>query len=140
MKGPFVRTGRLFKNARGAHCSSPSWSPSLQTYNRSYLVADLTAGVIVGIVALPLAIAFAIASGVTPDRGLYTAIIAGFIISALGGSRVQIGGPELPSLRLGVRLGSSVGLGLGSGRRRCRRVLRTTGLGSFHRRLRCSWR
>ena len=46
-----------------------------------------------GIVALPLAIAFAIASGVTPDRGLYTAIIAGFLISALGGSRVQIGGP-----------------------------------------------
>ena len=56
-------------------------------------VADLGAGVIVGIVALPLAIAFAIASGVTPDRGLYTAIIAGFLISALGGSRVQIGGP-----------------------------------------------
>ncbi len=56
-------------------------------------MADLTAGVIVGIVALPLAIAFAIASGVTPDRGLYTAIIAGFLISVLGGSRVQIGGP-----------------------------------------------
>src|SRR5713101_1208241 len=51
------------------------------------------AGVVVGIVALPLALAFAIASGVPPDRGLYTAIIAGFIISALGGSRVQIGGP-----------------------------------------------
>jgi len=47
----------------------------------------------VGIVALPLAIAFAIASGVTPERGLYTAIVAGFIVSALGGSRVQIGGP-----------------------------------------------
>src|SRR5918911_943249 len=56
-------------------------------------MADLTAGVIVGIVALPLAIAFAIASGVTPERGLYTAVIAGFLISALGGSRVQIGGP-----------------------------------------------
>src|SRR5690606_2257559 len=55
--------------------------------------SDVIAGVIVGIVALPLAIAFAIASGVTPDRGLYTAIIAGFLISALGGSRVQIGGP-----------------------------------------------
>ena len=51
------------------------------------------AGVIVGIVALPLAIAFAIASGVAPERGLYTAIVAGFLISALGGSRVQIGGP-----------------------------------------------
>jgi SulP family sulfate permease len=51
------------------------------------------AGVIVGIVALPLAIAFAIASGLPPERGLYTAIIAGFLISAFGGSRVQIGGP-----------------------------------------------
>ena len=55
--------------------------------------ADAAAGVIVGIVALPLAIAFAIASGVTPERGLWTAIVAGFLISALGGSRVQIGGP-----------------------------------------------
>src|SRR5471032_1695221 len=58
-------------------------------------MADLPAGIIVGIVALPLAIAFAIASGVTPDRGLWTAIVAGFIISALGGSRVQIGGPTV---------------------------------------------
>jgi SulP family sulfate permease len=56
-------------------------------------MADVSAGVIVGIVALPLAIAFAIASGVTPDRGLWTAIIAGGLISVLGGSRVQIGGP-----------------------------------------------
>lgn len=71
----------------------PKLITTLQTYNRKQFVADLTAGVIVGIVALPLAIAFAIASGVTPDRGLYTAIIAGFLISALGGSRVQIGGP-----------------------------------------------
>src|SRR5213082_1462306 len=54
---------------------------------------DLLAGVVVGIVALPLALAFAIASGVPPERGLYTAVIAGFLISALGGSRVQIGGP-----------------------------------------------
>src|SRR5438477_6256983 len=51
------------------------------------------AGVVVGIVALPLALAFAIASGVPPARGLYTAVVAGFLISALGGSRVQIGGP-----------------------------------------------
>jgi sulfate permease, SulP family len=65
----------------------------LKTYNRSQFVSDLVAGIIVGVVALPLAIAFAIASGVTPDRGLYTAIVAGFLISALGGSRVQIGGP-----------------------------------------------
>ncbi len=71
----------------------PKLVTTLKTYNREQFLADLTAGVIVGIVALPLAIAFAIASGVTPDRGLYTAVIAGFIISALGGSRVQIGGP-----------------------------------------------
>src|SRR5207237_1845409 len=57
------------------------------------LFTEVTAGVIVGIVALPLAIAFAIASGVGPERGLFTAIVAGFLISALGGSRVQIGGP-----------------------------------------------
>jgi len=71
----------------------PKLFTTLQSYSRQQFVADLTAGVIVGVVALPLAIAFAIASGVTPDRGLYTAIVAGFIISALGGSRVQIGGP-----------------------------------------------
>jgi len=71
----------------------PKLFTTLQSYSRQQLVADLTAGVIVGVVALPLAIAFAIASGVTPDRGLYTAIVGGFIISALGGSRVQIGGP-----------------------------------------------
>jgi SulP family sulfate permease len=71
----------------------PKLVTTLKGYDRHAFVSDLTAGVIVGIVALPLAIAFAIASGVTPDRGLYTAIIAGFLISALGGSRVQIGGP-----------------------------------------------
>ena len=62
-------------------------------YTRERLFRDLIAGVVVGIVALPLALAFAIASGVPPERGLYTAVIAGFLISALGGSRVQIGGP-----------------------------------------------
>jgi len=71
----------------------PKSVTTLKSYSRSQFASDLVAGVIVGIVALPLAIAFAIASGVTPDRGLYTAIVAGFIISALGGSRVQIGGP-----------------------------------------------
>jgi SulP family sulfate permease len=65
----------------------------LKDYDRRQLVPDLTAGVIVGIVALPLSIAFAIASGVKPQAGLYTAIVAGFLISLLGGSRVQIGGP-----------------------------------------------
>jgi sulfate permease, SulP family len=62
-------------------------------YTRETFLRDVTAGVVVGIVALPLALAFAIASGVPPERGLYTAIVAGFLISALGGSRVQIGGP-----------------------------------------------
>jgi len=71
----------------------PKLFTTLQAYDREQLLADLVAGIVVGIVALPLAIAFAIASGVSPERGLYTAIIAGFIISALGGSRVQIGGP-----------------------------------------------
>jgi SulP family sulfate permease len=71
----------------------PKLVTALKTYDRAQLAADVGAGVIVGIVALPLAIAFGIASGVTPERGLYTAIIAGFLISALGGSRVQIGGP-----------------------------------------------
>jgi SulP family sulfate permease len=71
----------------------PKLFTTLKDYSRAQFVADATAGVIVGIVALPLAIAFAIASGVTPDRGLWTAIIGGFLISALGGSRVQIGGP-----------------------------------------------
>jgi len=71
----------------------PKLVTTLRTYDRAQFSADVTAGVIVGIVALPLAIAFAIASGVAPERGLYTAIVAGFIISALGGSRVQIGGP-----------------------------------------------
>src|SRR5829696_6352616 len=71
----------------------PKLATTLKGYNREQLIADVTAGVIVGIVAIPLAIAFAIASGVTPQQGLWTAIIAGFLISALGGSRVQIGGP-----------------------------------------------
>lgn len=71
----------------------PKLVTTLKGYTRDQFFADLTAGIIVGIVALPLAIAFAIASGVTPDRGLYTAIVAGFLISAFGGSRVQIGGP-----------------------------------------------
>ncbi|MFZ4059313.1 MAG: SulP family inorganic anion transporter [Ferruginibacter sp.] len=66
---------------------------TLKNYSREQFFKDLLAGLIVGIVALPLSIAFAIASGVSPEKGLFTAVIAGFIISALGGSRVQIGGP-----------------------------------------------
>ncbi|HEY2379011.1 MAG TPA: SulP family inorganic anion transporter [Gemmatimonadaceae bacterium] len=75
------------------HAFVPKLATTLRQYSREQFVRDLTAGVIVGVVALPLSIAFAIASGVTPNRGLYTAIVAGFVISALGGSRVQIGGP-----------------------------------------------
>ncbi|MEP6730829.1 MAG: SulP family inorganic anion transporter [bacterium] len=71
----------------------PTLFTTLRGYTRRQFWSDAVAGVVVGIVALPLAIAFAIASGVTPDRGLWTAIVGGFIISAFGGSRVQIGGP-----------------------------------------------
>src|SRR5450432_2631828 len=71
----------------------PKIFDTLQNYTRLQFGKDAMAGLIVGIVALPLAIAFAIASGVSPEKGLFTAIIGGFIISALGGSRVQIGGP-----------------------------------------------
>ncbi len=71
----------------------PKLLSTLRTYSRQQFMDDAIAGVIVGVVALPLAIAFAIASGVSPDRGLWTAIVAGTVISALGGSRVQIGGP-----------------------------------------------
>jgi SulP family sulfate permease len=73
------------------------WSPklllSLRDYSTEKLIHDLIAGLTVGLVALPLAMAFGISSGVTPQSGLYTAVVAGFLISALGGSRVQIGGP-----------------------------------------------
>ncbi|MBD8388497.1 SulP family inorganic anion transporter [Dysgonomonas sp. BGC7] len=72
---------------------TPQLFISLKTYNKEKLVNDLMAGLIVGIVALPLALAFGIASGVKPEQGIITAIIAGFIISLLGGSKVQIGGP-----------------------------------------------
>ena len=71
----------------------PQLFTTLKSYNRKTFMSDLMAGVIVGIVALPLAIAFGIASGVTPEKGIITAIVAGFIISLLGGSKVQIGGP-----------------------------------------------
>lgn len=71
----------------------PKLFTKLRNYNRQMFVSDLIAGLIVGIVALPLAIAFGIASGVSPVQGLITAIIGGFIVSLLGGSNVQIGGP-----------------------------------------------
>ena len=71
----------------------PKLIDALQGYDRARLMQDVGAGITVGVVALPLAMAFAIASGLKPEAGLFTAIIAGFLISALGGSRVQIGGP-----------------------------------------------
>src|SRR5260370_22794941 len=74
-----------------------AWLPKsvilLRDYDRHKFVSDLLAGVTVGLVALPLAMAFAIASGVSPQAGIYCAIVTGFIISALGGSKTQIGGP-----------------------------------------------
>src|SRR5271168_3218429 len=74
-----------------------AWLPKsillLRDYDRHKFMSDLVAGVTVGLVALPLAMAFAIASGVAPQAGIYTAIVAGFLISALGGSTTQIGGP-----------------------------------------------
>lgn len=72
---------------------APKLFTCLKDYNKSQFFADCIAGFVVGVVAIPLAIAFAIASGVSPDKGLFTAVIAGFFISVLGGSRVQIGGP-----------------------------------------------
>ena len=71
----------------------PKLLSTMKNYSKENFMADLMAGVIVGIVALPLAIAFGIASGVSPEKGIITAIVAGFIISLLGGSKVQIGGP-----------------------------------------------
>jgi len=89
---------RAFVFFRITSANEERFEPKLLTvlkegYGLAELARDAVAGVIVGIVALPLAIAFGIASGVKPEQGLYTAVVAGFIISALGGSRVQIGGP-----------------------------------------------
>ena len=74
-----------------------NWEPrlldSLAAYSKKLFLADLIAGLTVGLVALPLAMAFGIASGVTPQAGIYTAIIGGFLVSLLGGSKIQIGGP-----------------------------------------------
>ncbi|MBL8343057.1 MAG: sodium-independent anion transporter, partial [Rubrivivax sp.] len=75
------------------HPFRPRLGAALAGYGRQRFLADLGAGLTVGVVALPLAMAFAIASGVKPEQGLVTAVIAGFLISALGGSNVQIGGP-----------------------------------------------
>src|ERR1041385_4875095 len=72
---------------------SPRLSACLQSYDRRQAMSDVLAGLTVGLVALPLAMAFAIASGLTPQAGIYCAVVTGFLVSALGGSRVQIAGP-----------------------------------------------
>src|SRR5262245_35852395 len=90
------RQPRPMKSAPASVPSSP-WLPksvaALRNYDLATFRADAIAGVTVGLVALPLAMAFAIASGLTPQAGIYCAVVTGFVISAFGGSRVQIGGP-----------------------------------------------
>ena len=76
---------------RQLHPFRPRLLAALKGYARRRLLTDISAGITVGVVALPLAMAFAIASGVKPEQGIVTAIVAGFLISALGGSSVQIG-------------------------------------------------
>src|SRR5580658_2886919 len=92
-RGDNGRVARAFLNI----FSSDNWLPKsvicLRDYDRHKFLLDLIAGITVGLVALPLAMAFAIASGLTPQAGIYCAIVTGFLISALGGSRTQIGGP-----------------------------------------------
>jgi len=91
------QTGTAPERAEGLHIDVARFRPrlldSLKDYDRARFITDLTAGITVGVIALPLAMAFAIASGVKPEQGILTAILGGFLISALGGSNVQIGGP-----------------------------------------------
>jgi SulP family sulfate permease len=98
-------------NPKKGHRLVPKLWETLPGYNRKRLVADLIAGLTVGLVALPLAMAFAINSGVKPEAGIYTAIIAGFIVSAFGGSRCQVAGPTgafvVIVAGIGVKFGGS---------------------------------
>ena len=93
---------------------TPRLVSELRNYSKEKFAADLMAGLIVGIVALPLAIAFGIASGVSPSQGILTAIVGGFIVSALGGSRVQIGGPTGAFIVIIYGIVSNPALGLWS--------------------------
>lgn len=88
-----METRQVTAKAKKALVFKPKIIETIKNYNKKLFMQDLMAGLIVGIVALPLAIAFGIASGVSPEKGIITAIVAGLIISALGGSKVQIGGP-----------------------------------------------
>jgi SulP family sulfate permease len=89
----------------------PKSISSLRNYNSGAFLSDLIAGVTVGLVALPLAMAFAISSGLSPQSGIYTAVIAGFLISALGGSRAQIGGPTGAFVVVVASIATHYGLG-----------------------------
>lgn len=89
----------------------PKLITSLKTYSKKQLVSDLVAGLIVAIIALPLSIALAIASGVSPEKGLYTAIVAGFVIACLGGSRVNISGPTAAFATIVAGIVASYGVG-----------------------------
>jgi MFS superfamily sulfate permease-like transporter len=91
------------------HPFRPRLLDALRGYQRSQLPADIGAGITVGIVALPLAMAFAIASGVKPEQGLFTAIIAGLLISALGGSHVQMAARPAPSSSSSTASSSAMG-------------------------------
>lgn len=93
------------------HAFHPITIDALKQYNRDQLIRDISAGLTVGMVALPLAMAFGIASGVTPEAGIYTAIIAGFLISLFGGCRVQIGGPAGAFIVILYGIISNYGLG-----------------------------
>lgn len=89
----FVSSAKAFLGSLPVQRFHPVTLDALRHYNTRMLTRDISAGLTVGMVALPLAMAFGIASGVPPEAGIYTAIIAGFLISLLGGCRVQIGGP-----------------------------------------------
>src|ERR1044071_1388570 len=88
----------------------PKLADVLKNYSRQDLTADFVAVITGGIVALPLAMAFAIASGVKPEAGIFTAVIAGFIISALGGTKVSIGGPTGAFIVILYGIGAKYGL------------------------------
>src|SRR5687768_475536 len=90
---PCVRGRKAPMNEPFLERFRPKLVESLRTYTHADLVGDVTAGITVGLVALPLAMAFGIASGVTPQAGLYTAIVGGLIVALLGGSRLQVSGP-----------------------------------------------
>src|SRR5213079_857285 len=88
----------------------PKLVDALRNYSSETFLADLVAGITVGIVALPLAMAFAIASGVKPEAGIFTAVIPGFLISALGGTKVSIGGPTGAFIVILYGIGAKYGL------------------------------